>query len=257
MVKYDQYYGHCVQSENNMAAKKYYAVKCGKTEGIFDNWADCKASVDGFPGADYKGFSTLQEAKDYMGLAAEKEAPVPDLDHLTDAKWETVGNKAYYIPKASDKLIAYVDGSYEDSVKRYAFGCVFLLPDGRIYTQCGSGNKEQSLQHRNVTGEMLGAMYAVRAAQMSGYRKVQICYDYEGIEKWVTGVWKAKQELTAMYAENMKQWSRMIEITFTKVAAHTNVEFNELADKTAKMGLTEPLGVPKVMRIEDMTPWNQ
>ena len=41
---------------------------------------------------------------------------------------------------SAGKLIAYVDGSYDDSIKKYAFGCVFLLPDGRVYTQYGNGD---------------------------------------------------------------------------------------------------------------------
>ena len=51
-----------------MAAKKFYAVKKGKITGVFDNWNDCKASVDGYPGAEYKGFATLEEAREYMGI---------------------------------------------------------------------------------------------------------------------------------------------------------------------------------------------
>ena len=34
-----------------MAAKKYYAVKTGKTTGIFQSWDEAKDSVDGYPGA--------------------------------------------------------------------------------------------------------------------------------------------------------------------------------------------------------------
>lgn len=45
---------------------------------------------------------------------------------------------------------------------------------------------------RNVAGEMHGAMYAVQWAFENGYSSVVIHYDYEGIEKWATGVWSAK-----------------------------------------------------------------
>ena len=239
-----------------MAAKKYYAVKKGKITGVFDNWAACKESVDGFPGAEYKGFSTLAEAGAYLGEKEQTGAAVSETAPSGQYRFEQE-KVVYYQPSDTDELIAYVDGSYEDSIKRYAFGCVFLLPDGRIFLQYGSGNKEQSLQHRNVTGEMLGAMYAVRAAQMSGYRKIQICYDYEGIEKWVTGAWRAKQELTAKYAESMRRWGQSIQIRFTKVAAHSNVTYNELADQTAKRGLVETDQVPSVVRIEEMLPWTE
>ena len=41
--------------------KKYYAVKKGKSPGIYDSWNKCKAQVDGVPGAVYKGFFSLEE----------------------------------------------------------------------------------------------------------------------------------------------------------------------------------------------------
>ena len=103
-----------------------------------------------------------------------------------------------------------------------------------------------------MTGEMLGAMYAVKFAMMNGFVGVEIRYDYEGIEKWVTGAWRAKTELTGKYAAFMREWGRSIELRFTKVTAHSNVYYNELADKMAKTGLTCGNGVPKVRRIEDM-----
>ena len=49
-------------------AQKYYAVKVGMTTGIFETWEDCKASVDGYPGALYKSFKSLSDAYAYLGL---------------------------------------------------------------------------------------------------------------------------------------------------------------------------------------------
>ena len=142
-------------------------------------------------------------------------------------------------------------------MKKYAFGCVFLLEDGRIYTEFGNGDNPQSLQHRNVTGEMLGAMYAVKCAMLNGFEAVEIRYDYQGIEKWVTGEWRSKTELTRKYAASMQEWSRQIRITFTKVAAHSNVKYNEIADQLAKKGLREGEGIPKVRRLEEMIPYTE
>lgn len=245
-----------------MAAKKnFYAVKKGKVNGIFSTWDECKASVEAYSGAVYKGFATLAEARDYLGdPGAEVLGNAPCAETLST---ETVRKKMAdrkienkEIPNHGE-LLAYVDGSYEDSIKRYAFGCVFLLDDGRIYTECGSGDNPQSLQHRNVTGEMLGAMYAVRVAMLNGFQAVELRYDYQGIEKWVTGEWRSKTELTQKYAASMREWSKSIKITFTKVAAHTNVRYNELADQMAKMGLTEADGIPKVKKLEEMSAYSE
>lgn len=215
-----------------MAGIKYYAVKNGKVTGVFNTWTECRDSVEGYPGAEYKSFASQKEAEAFLGVAEETEG----LRELPDEGW----------------LLAYVDGSYDDSLKKYSFGCVFLLPDGHIYTQYGNGDREQSLQHRNVTGEMLGAMYAVKTAMLNGFRGIAICYDYQGIEKWVTGEWRSKTELTQKYARAMGDWGKSIEIRFRKVAAHTNIEYNELADRLAKNGLREGNGVPRVGRLEEM-----
>lgn len=228
-----------------MATKKYYAVKKGKVPGIFTEWAECKASVDGFPGAEYKGFASREEAVAYLG----PDAAVAD---TTGPKEVAVHKKMQDYTTVPGRLLVYVDGSYEDSLPKYAFGCVFLLEGGEIRLAYGNGDNPQSLKHRNVTGEMLGAMYAVRTAMMNGYKEVEICFDYEGIERWVTGSWRSKTELTAKYAQSMQEWSNSIRIYFTKVTAHSNVKYNELADVTAKRGLLEGNGVPKVMRLEEL-----
>ena len=50
-------------------AKKFYAVRKGMAPGIYENWDDAKAQVNGFAGAEYKGFMTRSEAENYMGEA--------------------------------------------------------------------------------------------------------------------------------------------------------------------------------------------
>ena len=47
-------------------ASKFYAVKKGKIPGIYNSWDDCKKMVDGFPGAVYKSFKTLEEAEAFV-----------------------------------------------------------------------------------------------------------------------------------------------------------------------------------------------
>ncbi len=200
----------------NKAKNKFYAVRRGEKTGIFSNWDDCKASVDGFPGAEYKSFTTRQEALVYLG-----EDSVPDEREVTDI----------------NHLVAYVDGSYEETLNRYSYGCVFLTPDGKIIRQSGSGSNPESAKLRNVSGEMLGAMFAVAWAKKAGFDKLEICYDYMGIEMWATGRWKAKNELTAKYAQFMKENQKLLSIAFRKIAAHTGDTYNEEADRLAKEAL--------------------
>ena len=102
-------------------------------------------------------------------------------------------------------------------------------------------------------------MFAVRFAIVNGFRSIEIRYDYEGIEKWVTGAWKSKTELTQKYAAAMRKWGAGIRLQFTKVTAHTNVYYNEMADQLAKEALPGNKGVPAVRLISEMEPyrWNR
>ncbi len=237
-----------------MAAKKVYAVRKGKKTGIFETWEECKASVDGYPGAEYKGFPNRAEAEAYcFGKSLfETVAPLQESmsENLPEKKQEFHAEVLH-----EDELIAYVDGSYEHSLQKYAFGCVFLVPGGTIYVENGSGSNPESAKLRNVTGEMLGSMFAVRFAIKNGFRKIELRYDYEGVEKWVTGAWKSKTELTQKYAQSMRMWGTQIQIKFTKVLAHSNVYFNEMADKLAKQALIDKEGVPAFRLKEEMEPW--
>lgn len=232
-----------------MAAKKVYAVKKGHKTGIFQTWEECKAAVEGFSGAEYKGFSSLTEAEVYcFGKVMEVTQSMEGA--------ETDGAFAKHTEAlSSEQLVTYVDGSYEHSLLKYAFGCVFLLPNGSIYVENGSGTNAESAKLRNVTGEMLGSMFAVRWAIKNGFQSIEIRYDYEGVEKWVTGAWKAKTELTQKYADAMRRWSAQIQISFTKVMAHSNVYYNEMADKLAKQALVDKTEIPAIRLREEMEPW--
>ena len=91
-------------------------------------------------------------------------------------------------------------------------------------------------------------MFAVKWALTNGYTEIEIRYDYEGIEKWVTGEWKAKNELTQKYVASMKLWEQSVRISFLKIEAHSNNKFNDEADRLAKAALTEGKGIPKIKK---------
>ena len=82
-----------------MAKKKYYAVKKGKTPGIYLTWEDCKAQTEGFSGAIYKSFPTLEQAEQYV----EGESSRDD-DSPREEKTKAVAEE--------NCAVAYVDGSY-------------------------------------------------------------------------------------------------------------------------------------------------
>ena len=40
----------------------FYAVKKGHAPDIYSNWEDCQKQIDGFSGAEFKKFKTMEEA---------------------------------------------------------------------------------------------------------------------------------------------------------------------------------------------------
>ena len=66
---------------------KFYAVKKGRTPGIYRTWNEAKIQVDGFSGAEYKSFEKITDATSYMNWTEEKKQEVikPAEDNLKNA----------------------------------------------------------------------------------------------------------------------------------------------------------------------------
>ena len=98
-----------------MAKKaKFYVVWKGRTTGIYTSWEACSAQIKGFPGAEYKSFTTRAMAEkafnspadDFIGqetfetvLTPEQRALIGDpiLESISvDAAWNTATGEVEY-----------------------------------------------------------------------------------------------------------------------------------------------------------------
>ena len=205
-------------------AKKFYAVKKGKVPGVYDTWAECKSMVDGFSGAIYKSFLTLEEAKQFVGDSVATAKGAKESEAERESVMECAKKLSNY---------AFVDGSYNVATKVYGYGG-FLIHDGKKEVLQGSGDEEEMASMRNVAGEVLGSMAAIEKAVELGLQEVAIYYDYLGIEMWATGAWKRNKAGTIAYYDFIQEMQKKIRISFIKVKGHSGVEGNEEADRLAK-----------------------
>jgi len=203
-------------------AKKVYAVRKGRTTGLFMSWDDCRAQVDGFAGAEYKSFADPAEAMAYLGLAGDTETAAD---------------------KFPEGVRAYVDGSYDSSSGRFSCGVVIVETDadGRSETTelNAAFDDEEAARQRNVAGEIMGSKLAIDHCMANGVKAVEIYHDYEGIGAWADRRWKANNPLTQGYRDYVAEARKTIDIRFVKVKAHAGNKYNELADRLAKKALSE------------------
>lgn len=210
---------------------KFYAVKIGRVPGIFTSWDDCKSSVDGYSGAVYKSFKTVEEAASFMGFnASPKGGSNFDKTELNKNDAREVGE----ISGDESTLIAYVDGSYNSNTCEYGSGAVVIMPDGSITELKSKGDDEEMATMRNVAGEIKASEMAMKYAMDNGYKNIKIYHDYEGIAKWCQGLWKTNKEGTKAYRESYLIYSKSLNIEFIKVKGHSGDKYNDMADLLAK-----------------------
>lgn len=194
--------------------KFYYAVKRGKTPGIYKDWESCKAQIHGFSGAAFKKFKSQEEAQAFIDGEDAKTEP---------------------IVKAPDEetAVAYVDGSFDIKDHSYSYGVVFLTTEGTKEFSKRFPRDEDSVM-RNVSGEIRGAMKAMEEAMVAKKTRLILHYDYEGIEAWATKRWKANKPGTIAYRDFVASIEGKLSIEYVKVRAHSGIELNERADDLAK-----------------------
>ena len=209
-----------------MAKNNYYAVRIGKTPGIYKTWEDCKAQVIGYKGAIYKGFAEKQDAEDFLrgGLSASSTDAASDNDENPQVE-----------PSVSE-ITAYVDGSF-NSGKSFGCGCI-ILKDGEIIAEISKAYEDEELATmRNVAGEIKASELAMQYALDNGYTSLSIYHDYQGIASWCLGEWKTNKAGTIAYKQFYDDIKDKLKVHFIKVKGHSGDEYNEIADRLAKKAL--------------------
>lgn len=134
---------------------------------------------------------------------------------------------------------AYIDGSYNSSTKIAGYGVFLIDQNGKEHIIQGTVTDTDMNRLRNVAGEITAAEKAIELAVELGMTKLDIYYDYMGIENWATKKWKANNKYTKKYAAFVTNVinNKGLDISWIHVNAHSGVAGNDKVDILAKQAV--------------------
>jgi ribonuclease HI len=212
--------------------QKFYAVRKGRQSGIYLDWDTCKKQVEGFAGAQYKSFSTREEAAQY--LAGQESAA-----SATAKKASRESSPPEPIP--AGHVVIYADGACSGNPGKGGYGTVVLSGDQR---------RELSAGFRRTTNnrmEILGCIAGLDAIEersdiilYSDSRYVVDASTKGWAEAWRSRGWNRKVEGELVPALNSDLWARMLDlcewhrVQFRWVRGHDGNVENERCDELAR-----------------------
>jgi ribonuclease HI len=224
-----------------MSAKKFYAVAKGVRPGIYTNWPEAKAQIDGFAGAIYKGFPTYKEAEEWL------KNPV-----LRPAYTKTRSKTGSEHPKSTpcsdphkdplnpdpDRVTIYTDGGSSGNPGPGGYGIVQVY-NGQVKEITG-GFKLTT----NNRMELMGVIVALRQLEFRD-KPVTVytdsSYVVNGIMKGWAKSWRKNKWIKSdkKPAINPDLWDELLnlteelDVTFIHVRGHAGNPYNERCDELA------------------------
>lgn len=118
--------------------RNYYAVRKGRQVGIFESWKQCKEQIHGFSGAEYKKFTSIEDAENFI-------------NYTSSAKQSPLMPNHYEI---------WCDGSFSDEQKAAGYGFLIVKDNVIVYEDYGTVTEPEFISARNIAGEIIAAISA-------------------------------------------------------------------------------------------------
>ncbi|MCR5559996.1 MAG: ribonuclease HI [Schwartzia sp.] len=221
-------------------AKKIYVVKRGRNTGLFNTWEECKAQVEGYQGAVYKGFMDIAEANAWM-WGSSSTAPAKKSAAGTSAAAQTSLFCTEKTETFTEDYVVYTDGS-----------CL-RNPDGpggwaAVIRESASGKKKEisggEPSTTNNRMELMAGIMALKAlpegASVAFYADSQYLQN-AFVKRWLSA-WKRRGWITSTGTpvKNQDLWAALDaevqrhKVFFHWVKGHAGNEDNERCDVLAK-----------------------
>ncbi|KAJ1993915.1 hypothetical protein GGI25_001880 [Coemansia spiralis] len=217
-----------VPATTHSAAKSYYAVRIGKTPGVYTTWAECQEMVSGVHNAHFKKFSNIYDAHAFVQ--------------------STIARKSN-----CDEVVVFTDGASSGNGQqgaRAGVGVFFGHNDPRNISVRLLGERQTNQRAELTAIEM--AISMVHKNDPRGMLRLKVCTDSMYAIKCVTE-WSKRWELNGWRdatgkrpVENqdlVKSILRLVRarngrVRFEHVRGHSGVAGNERADELAVRGIS-------------------
>ncbi len=204
---------------------KVYAVKQGRTTGLFSTWSECEKQVKGYAGAKFKSFATVQEARSWL----ESEMPVT--------------GKGSEIPSGdgTDYTI-YTDGScLRNPDGPGGWAAVILENSTGEKTELHGGAPSTTNNRMEISAAVAALSHVKESSSVTLYTDSQYlknAFTKHWINHWKRNGWKTA---TGDDVKNKDLWLELDalfqkhHVNFRWVRGHVGIEENERCDRLAKM----------------------
>jgi ribonuclease HI len=212
--------------------QKYYAVRKGRQAGIYLDWDTCKAQVEGFAGAQYKSFSTREDAAQYLagqGPVASSRGPAAARESSAPA------------PIPPGHVVIYADGACSGNPGRGGYGTVILYADQR--RELSAGFRRTTNNRMEIMGCIAGLDSIEVPSDITVYSDSKYVVDAitkSWAETWRSRDWNRKVDGELVPASNPDLWERMLDlcdwhrVKFQWVRGHDGNVENERCDELAR-----------------------
>jgi hypothetical protein len=114
---------------------KYYAVRRGRVCNIiYTTWAECKAQVHQFPGAEYKSFPTYIEAQSYLSVGANRRTNLTgslvqdNSPPVTHPNSDSESDTTTYTEAEPEQIVVAKNNDFRDGIFfGFLLGVLFIL----------------------------------------------------------------------------------------------------------------------------------
>ncbi len=162
-----------------MAKRKFYVVWVGREPGIYEDWDDCLAQVEGYPGAKYKSFTDQTAATiAFRGDPADEAAIIEEIARYNAAMARERCASLVDIPEINSNAIA-VDGACAGNPGKMEYQGVRVATGERLFHV---GPLEDGT---NNVAEYLALVHALAYLYQQGDRSTPVYSDSRTARSWL------------------------------------------------------------------------